>query len=252
MAKLFVYPYMKGSKSVRALREAGFKTIKLEGSRYRGRQRKLVLNWGSSKLPEEVMKSRVVNNHIAVRWAADKLMSFKAMQLAGVSVPRFSESLQEAVEMLKDGEVVVRTVLNGHSGKGIIIASGEEELVEAPLYVQYVKKKKEFRVHVFNGKVIDVQRKARKLDVPDDDVNWKVRNLEGGFIYARGDVEEDERMEEESIKAVQSLGLDFGAVDVIYNEREDKYYVLEVNTAPGLTGTTLEKYIGALNALSQL
>jgi D-alanine-D-alanine ligase-like ATP-grasp enzyme len=37
--------------------------------------------------------------------------------------------------------------------------------------------------------------------------------------------------------------LDFGAVDVIWNEKEDKYYVLEVNTACGLEGTTLDKYV---------
>jgi len=51
-----------------------------------------------------------------------------------------------------------------------------------------------------------------------------------------------------SIAAVDALCLDFGAVDIIYNEHEDKYYVLEVNSAPGLEGTTLEKYVEALTA----
>jgi D-alanine-D-alanine ligase-like ATP-grasp enzyme len=43
--------------------------------------------------------------------------------------------------------------------------------------------------------------------------------------------------------AIKSLGLDFGAIDMIYNERRNQYYVLEVNTACGLTGTTLDKYV---------
>jgi len=48
-----------------------------------------------------------------------------------------------------------------------------------------------------------------------------------------------------ALAAVSALGLDFGAVDIIYNEHENQYYVLEVNTAPGLEGTTVEKYAEA-------
>ena len=41
---------------------------------------------------------------------------------------------------------------------------------------------------------------------------------------------------------LKELGLDFGAVDVIWNEHESKAYVLEINTAPGLEGSTVEDY----------
>ena len=42
-----------------------------------------------------------------------------------------------------------------------------------------------------------------------------------------------------------SLGLDFGAVDVIY--KDGKWYVLEVNTAPNLTSQSdvLDRYVKA-------
>ena len=43
-----------------------------------------------------------------------------------------------------------------------------------------------------------------------------------------------------------AVGLKFGAVDLIWNELENKSYVLEINTAPGLTGATLEKYAQAI------
>jgi D-alanine-D-alanine ligase-like ATP-grasp enzyme len=36
--------------------------------------------------------------------------------------------------------------------------------------------------------------------------------------------------------------LDFGAVDVIWNEKQQRAYVLEVNTAPGLEGQTVDDY----------
>jgi glutathione synthase/RimK-type ligase-like ATP-grasp enzyme len=122
---------------------------------------------------------------------------------------------------------------------------------EAPLYTQYVPKRHEYRVHVFQGRVIDVQRKARRHDVADEDVNWKVRNNANGFIFARngdalGTVPDDVLYE--ATKAVTSLNLDFGAADVIFNEREALAYVLEVNTAPGLVGTTLENYTAAFEA----
>lgn len=245
---MIIYPYRKGSKSVKALREAGSKSIKLENSRFKGRPNKTVINYGSSSLPEEVLKCRVINSPEAVSRAANKLLAFKAMAEHGVRVPFFTESPVEVKE--EGGIFVARKKLTGHSGEGIeIFNANEEEIPGAPLYVRYIKKKQEYRIHVFMGEVIDVQRKARKLDVPDEEVNWQVRNLEGGFIYARGGVELDEEPRLQALAAVESLGLHFGAVDVIWNEREDEYYVLEVNTAPGLTGTTLEKYVEAFKGV---
>jgi glutathione synthase/RimK-type ligase-like ATP-grasp enzyme len=115
------------------------------------------------------------------------------------------------------------------------------------LYVEYIKKKEEYRVHVAFGHIIDVQRKGRNRDVPDEDVNWQVRNHGNGFIYMRGGVDIPDCCRSLALAAVESLGLDFGAVDVIWNEHEDRWYVLEVNTAPGLSGTTLEKYADAFD-----
>ena len=44
---------------------------------------------------------------------------------------------------------------------------------------------------------------------------------------------------------MMAIDLQFGAVDIIWNEKENKCYVLEINTAPGLVGTTLTKYTEA-------
>jgi D-alanine-D-alanine ligase-like ATP-grasp enzyme len=55
----------------------------------------------------------------------------------------------------------------------------------------------------------------------------------------------------EAIKAVNCLGLYFGAADVIWNDKEQRAYVLEVNTAPGLEGTTLENYANAFTTATQ-
>lgn len=117
-----------------------------------------------------------------------------------------------------------------------------QDMVPAKLYSKYVKKTHEYRVHIFGDDVIQVDRKARRLDVQDEDVNWRVRNNDNGFTYCRN-VQCPQDIQDQAIKAIQMCGLDFGAVDVLWNERQQKAYVCEVNTAPGLEGITLDNYL---------
>ncbi len=250
---MLVYAYKPGSQSAKAL-SLGLdaKRIKHEGSKLKGRANKVVINWGSSTLPAEVAKCTVINASEAVSKASNKLSFFKAME-GIVSVPTFVTERAEALKLVQEGNTVVaRTILNGNSGAGIVLVENEEQLVDAPLYTVYVPKKQEYRVHVFRGQVLDVQRKARKQDVPDDEVNWKIRNMANGFIFARGEdalgqVPQD--VIDQAVLAVETLGLDFGAADVIYNDKQAKAYVLEVNTAPGLSGTTLDNYVKAFKEI---
>lgn len=249
-----IFPYKAGSASAKALAEAlGVKRIKEKGSKFKGAAHKLIINWGCSKLPAELLKCRVLNSPESVSKASCKLASFKAMHEAGVSVPLFTERREHVVDDVAEGKTwVARTILRGHSGAGIVVIEPGQEVVAAPLYVEYVPKKEEYRIHVFDGEVVDIQRKARKKDVPDDQVNWKVRNLANGFIFARGEdalgnVPQD--VLDQAVKAVAALGLDFGAADVIYNDKQKKAYVLEVNTAPGLSGSTLDGYVERLKVM---
>lgn len=212
------------------------------------------INWGCTKVLIGLQQVKVINPFEAVRKAADKLLFFQAMQDTKLT-PRFCTTLERAKKwILKGRTVVCRTVLNGHSGNGIVVASTPNGLVPAKLYVEYIKKETEWRVHVFQGKVIDIQRKARNKDVPDDQVNWQIRNHDNGFIYARGDVGEIARdilgdLEAAATLTVNHLKLDFGAVDIIVT-KGGKVYILEVNTAPGLKGTTLENYVTAIRKLA--
>lgn len=242
---MFFYPYAKGSKSVKALKELlQAKEIKLEGSRFKPSPKKLVINWGNSSCPYACL-----NPSDSIKKASNKLQAFKILQ-GSVGIPQWTESRQKASKWLVEGvcnEVVCRTILNGHSGNGIIIANSPEDLVDAPLYVQYIPKKEEYRVHVFQGEAFFTQRKARRLE--EENPDWKIRNHKNGFIYANEGVEVPHIAEEMAVKSVEALGLDFGAVDLIWNEKNNAWYVLEVNTAPGLTGTTLKKYVEKFSEL---
>lgn len=249
---MVIYPYKNDSESAKALANVlGVKRIKKEGSKFVGGPNKLVINWGNSTSTAEVDKCMVINKPEAVALCSDKLKFLNHIQKCNevgpiyVNIPDFCTTIRRATTWIQAGySVVCRTVLNGHSGEGIVIAETADQLVPAPLYTLYQRKKSEFRVHVFNGAVVDVQRKARDVNVPDDKINWKIRNHQFGFIFVRDeDVENVPRgVLTNALNAVKMCGLDFGAVDVIYNQRNDAPYVLEINTAPGLVGTTLEGY----------
>tara|TARA_B100001063_G_scaffold227047_2_gene237157 strand:- start:5765 stop:6559 length:795 start_codon:yes stop_codon:yes gene_type:complete len=249
---LFMYPYKGGSASVLALaEEIGAKRIRRNGSRFKGNQEKKVINWGCSELPDEVKLCNVLNKPDAVAKASNKLSFFNAVRQFNntsydeyINIPMFTTSKDEAQHWLDRGyKVVERHKLTGHSGEGIKIKQDGDVLEDCPLYVMYVKKKSEWRIHVLSGEVVDIQRKARDRSVPDEQVNWLVRNHANGFIFARNeDVEVPSQVLEQAVTTVKALGLDFGAVDIIYNERGNEAFVLEVNTAPGLTGSTLTGY----------
>lgn len=247
----YLLPYKAGSHSVSALKEAlGIKTLRLNGSRVTPNHVNTIINWGSSSTHPAMGNNRVCNMPDRVAVASNKRLFFETVtQHPEVNLPEFSVRAQDA-----EGWpiIVVREKLTGHSGEGIVILEGEEEFNnydhnKARLYVKYIKKEHEYRVHVFSGKVIDIRRKALRNDVDRADVDWKVRNHKGGFIYAKelGHTPHPD-VYEQAIKTISCLGLDFGAVDIIYNSHERKPYVLEVNTAPGLEGSSVDIYVEAI------
>jgi glutathione synthase/RimK-type ligase-like ATP-grasp enzyme len=251
--KYFILPYKWGSKSARALaRGLGCQLIKLAASRYKYRDDHIIINWGNGHhVPDVVKDCAMLNLPESVRAASNKLTTLEHFQESAVRAPEWTCEGDEAKEWLDKGKTVVaRTKLTGHSGEGIVIISKLEEFVEAPLYTVYIKKSQEFRLHVVNNNVISRQRKAKRNDVAEEDVNWQVRNHANGFIFARNEeFEYPDGIDDLAISAIESLCLDFGAVDIVYNEHYNKCYVLEVNTACGLEGETLADYIEAFQEI---
>jgi len=204
----------------------------------------VLINWGNSNQPNG-LTVKTINSYEAVRIASNKLITFQRLEgVDGIRIPNFTTDPNVATTWRVNGPVVARTVLSGHSGAGIRLLEQGSDWVQAPLYVQYVPKKKEFRVHVAFGQVIDVQEKRKRSDY-DGDADYKVRNHHTGWVYCREDIAEPQGLREMAVATVARLGLDFGAVDLIYNEKRNEVYVLECNTAPGLEGTTVEKYARA-------
>lgn len=252
-----IYSYNRFSKGSRDLAQSlGVRRIKHRGSRFRPGPGKTVVNWGCGEenFPDELFFCNIINDPVSVSLCSNKLKFFERMSEAegGPRLPDYLTSRDAVLESLTGDnsvEWVARTRLQGHSGAGIVLLKGNtppEEIPEARLYTKYVKKESEWRVHILGGEVIDVQRKARSREVADEDVNWRVRNHANGFIFARNEGRDTpEDVINQALASVAASGLDFGAVDVLYNRHEGLAYVIEINTAPGLTGTTLENYTEA-------
>lgn len=238
-----IMPYRAGSRSVRSLADAlGCKRLRYVGSRWKGREGVLVINWGNGKADDA---RGVLNQPSDVSRASNKLSFFERMKEAGQEdiLPPF---WTDDDIPLKEYPIVCRQKLTGHSGEGIVIADNPDEIVPARLYVKYMKKKDEYRIHVgYLGDeyhIISQQKKVRRLDTPDDDVDWQVRNHKNGFNFARQDIEVPSNVIDVAKKALFHSGLQFGAVDVIWNQKKERATVLEINTAPGLEGQTIQDY----------
>ena len=256
----FIYPYKPGLRSVRNLRQyPGIKAIKRTNSKYRPRPSNVIVNWGSRSMPDEYrLRSWVVlNRPECVGRASNKLSFFQDMQEDGVNTVPWTEDIRTAIAWRDEGHrVMARTNLRGHSGDGIVVVHPVEPeasprlIPPAPLYTRYVKSRQEWRVHVFCDDVLFTQRKVRNLDVPPDEANWWVRSHHNGFVFQRNNETEPDGLHDIAVETLQACGLDFGAVDILWNEREDRLYVLEVNTAPNLEVSSVEAYAVKLQELS--
>ncbi len=224
--------------------EYGIRSRKI-ASNYAKRPKRLnsVFNWGMTKgciLP-------VINAEERVSLAVNKLYCLQRLWDKEVSCPRFTDDAAEAKGWIQGGAIVfARKILNGSGGAGIVECTADNGILPAaPLYVEYIKKKKEFRVHVFNGKVIDVQEKRKERDF-DGVRNTRIRNLDNGYIFAREGLVEPDTLRKEALLAVAALGLFFGAVDIVWNAKQNRCYVLEINTAPGIQESTVHAYAAAI------
>lgn len=162
-----------------------------------------------------------------------------------ISCPKYSTTITGAKE-LNCKTLFARKLINSTNGRGIVEFKGNEEAYpQAPLYTEYIPKKAEYRFHVFGNKVIDIQEKRKKIGF-EDERDTRIRNVHNGYVYCRDGLNIPAGAGNLAVQAVQACNYQYGAVDIIYNEKRNQCYVLEVNSRPGLMGATLEKYAEAL------
>lgn len=176
-------------------------------------------------------------------------------------MPRWWETAQQVeasmpgYSTVTDRPVIVeRHSLTGHSGEGIrLLNFNDKPDPTAKMWTRYIPKSREFRVHFFkdwahpNNYIFKITEKLLRKAAVDNPVPgmYQVRNWQNGWIFAS-------HLQQQVPSAVTQVAkkyvssslntLDFGALDIIYNKRSNTAYVLEVNTAPGIEGSTVDWY----------
>lgn len=203
----------------------------------------VLIRWGSQAqgFRDGVAKQRVVNKARALAAASDKLNSLATMRKAGVRVPDFSTDPTELTFPFLGRK-------RSHArGTDVVLCLQKGDYKRRPrdYYVQYVPTVREFRVHVVGDEVIRVQGKF--LDHPELAVPW-IRNHAHGYRFRAPRKRLNRERQQQAVQAVQALGLDFGAVDLLIGD-DGLTYVLEVNTAPSCSPLTGGAYIAAFQRL---
>ncbi len=254
--KLSIFSWNHASSSAKQLASAlNCKRIKHEGSHFRHTNSKLVINWGSSSLSHRVDPRRTLNHPSCVEMAANKLKTLTTLTAHDIPCVASTSSFEEARSWLAEGNTIYqRLIVSGHSGAGIIIVKPGENLTYAPLYTKKFKTKREYRVHVGVkdnvGSVIHIQQKRLRQDAPVDRIKG-IRNHSNGWIFACNDVDPlHQEAQQVAIDGVMALELDFGAVDLLV-DRNNNAVICEINTAPGLEGTTINKYVEFFNKFKE-
>jgi len=236
---------------------------------FRGQRFPLVLNWGSTVRPDwgnihgsmdACNKAGFwLNQQEAVGAAINKLSCFTKLTELEVPTVKWTTDKAQVTKWLKKGHsVFARSTLTGQGGAGITILTGENATIpDAPLYTRNFPKTHEFRVHVFDGEVIDFAEKKSRLDNGNPIADRLVRNARNGWVFAHENLSASANVQDRlgslAVRTLGALGLVSGCVDVLSvldtdNDRTLKNAVVcEVNTGPGLENTvTIEAYKNAI------
>jgi hypothetical protein len=253
--RVVIVPYKLGSASAKALQNTlqqqlpvPVLRVSTKSTKYQPRWTDYVINWGcSQEWPWINFHYKNANQDVVnkLNFFEKVTASNKVFKNCQVNIPEWTTDADIAANW--ETTFLARKVLTGHSGEGIVIHEPGDLLIDAPLYVQYKKKRHEYRVHFFKDNnaytLIDITQKKKRKGF--ENVNTKIRNHQNGWVYAREDLYIPDDLKTQALNAAFVSDLNFGAVDLIWNEYEDKCYVLEVNSAPGLVGTTLNAYTNA-------
>ena len=182
--------------------------------------------------------------------SVDKLTQYQWFKDNEIPCLEFTTTVAQASAWVSDGFTVFgRKYLNASCGKGIVVIEKDEdggyEVPGCPVYTLYKKKKREFRVHVFKDQVVSVTEKKRRKEF-NGERDTKIRNLANGYVFIQSVENEPEGLRELALRAAAVTKSDFRGVDVGYNELKDELFVIEVNSAPGIQGSNVDKYLNTM------
>jgi len=220
-----------------------------------------LINYGSSTEPQwhEMLRFTgvsIINHWMSVKASSNKIQTFQRLASRNVPHLEYSEHKDRPSTWKR---VVCRDTICGTKGRGITIVDKPkttDDLPDCPLYTKYWAKTHEYRVHVFQNRVIDVTQKRllskEEREKRGIDNKRLIRSYENGWIFSRKDIKHDIKLDQIAVAATNALGLDFCGVDILARWKGDELLdavVCETNAAPGMVNTTFDAYINEFKKL---
>lgn len=213
----------------------------------------LFIRWGTTEQFDFIRYKKELNTRESVLRTTNKLDMLQTLSNSGISTIEFSSDVA-LLNTLADhtGNVYIR------NRQGVVRYGNDYNALTDLYYSRPIRfKRREYRVHVFNGKVLGAYEK-----VPLSLAEGQARNFDtlprlfksDTCKFTRCDLTIDEnglqpRVNEEAqrlcINAVNSLGLLFGGVDLV-RDKHGNFFVVEVNSAPGLNGLNVDRWVEAI------
>jgi len=250
----------------------------------------LVVGWGCKTDGGTNMGTHIALNHPNnIRTNRNKFETLRILKAAGIPVADFVTAgdtltaIDNARSPIKLGLIGRKKYHQGGKGFWACMTKGHVKtaIAQGAEYFQnYLEIENEFRLHVFKGKIINMQKKtertnmagaykeqhgdrikniAAKNNVALDQktADYVLENLGKRLEHPDQIIKSNTRgwkfsqiktakaeLKEAAINAVKAIGLDFGAVDCCIAE-DGTPYIIEVNTGPGLRGTPFDAYVSA-------
>lgn len=131
--------------------------------------------------------------------------------------------------------VVIRTVMNGHGGEGIVICRSREDFMRNyshQVWAYWYNFEFELGVHILNGQV----RRVFKKEWPrDNEPEFPIRNTDKGYTFSLREPERYKKLQGVVNAFYAVVPIKFARLDIGWDSENKVYRIIEANSAPSLS-----------------
>ena len=173
----------------------------------------------------------VINSRRNIRFNVNKLLASEKLGQV-VNVPRIFR-----MEVPNGVKAVVRPHEHS-SGNGFSVVNGPIDIDWREMYgTEFIPTEKEFRCWWVGNKTMVGRRIAT---TPEQQRQHPCRS-KWGYSFVNNN-NEFPKLREQTLLAARTMGLEMGAADVLWDEVNRKYYILELNSSPTIEGRVITDF----------
>ena len=213
----------------------------------------------NKELLKTIERSRyfVVNRLVPMEICENKFTTNEILENSGIPVPKYSlitseEQIEQSLKKIGGKFPVVVKLLTGSKGIGVSIVDSFNSLKSVYQTIKKIDEKSEIMIQEKIDSKYDLRVHVliKNVDIKDtnDFKNFRIigvmrRNSAGGDFrtnYSLGGTVQKFKLTDEvkqiAFKAASVTGCNWSGVDIMFDQKTNKPYVLEVNSSPGTEG----------------